>query len=180
MNKKLLPFPVAAELRRRAEAELQTLGAEGKDRPLMTEIARRVAARLRKQRSHQQSETGDRGPDVKRLVHELQVHQVELEMQNAELQAARDRMEALVEKYTDLYDFAPVGYFTLDEQGQVLEVNLTGAALLGVERSRLVNRRLPPFVVPTSRPSFLELGVLHLQFDLVDRQFVEQPLGVSV
>ena len=85
----------------------------------------------------------------------MQVHQIELEMQNAELQEARDRMEALLEKYTDLYDFAPVGYFSLDEQGRILEVNLTGAALLGVERSRLINRRLPRFVAPTSRPIFL-------------------------
>ena len=76
-------------------------------------------------------------------------------MQNAELQEARDRMEALLEKYTDLYDFAPVGYFSLDEQGLILEVNLTGAALLGVERSRLINRRLPRFVAPASQPVFL-------------------------
>jgi PAS domain S-box-containing protein len=76
-------------------------------------------------------------------------------MQNAELQEARDRMEALVEKYTDLYHFAPVGYFSLDEQGRILEVNLTGAALLGVERSRLIQRRLQRFVAPTSRPGFL-------------------------
>ena len=76
-------------------------------------------------------------------------------MQNAELQEARDRMEALLEKYTDLYDFAPVGYFSLDEQGRILEVNLTGAALLGVERSRLINRRLQHFVAPASRPIFL-------------------------
>ena len=76
-------------------------------------------------------------------------------MQNAELQGARDEMEAVLEKYTDLYDFAPVGYFSMDEQGLILEVNLTGAALLGVERSRLINRRLQHFVAPTSRPIFL-------------------------
>jgi PAS domain S-box-containing protein len=91
--------------------------------------------------------------DAQRLLHELQVHQVELEMQNMELQEARDRMETLVEKYTDLYDFAPVGYFSLDEQGRILESNLRGAALLGVDRSRLINRRLP--VAPTSQVVFL-------------------------
>ena len=106
---------------------------------------------------NQRSKAGDpkSEADTQRLLHELQVHQVELEMQNAELQEARDRMEALLEKYTDLYDFAPVGYFSLDEQGRILEVNLTGAALLGVERSRLINRRLPRFVVPASQPIFL-------------------------
>ena len=76
-------------------------------------------------------------------------------MQNRELQEARDRMEALLEKYTDLYDFAPVGYFSLDEQGRILEVNLTGAALLDVGRARLLNRRLPAFIAPANRPVFL-------------------------
>jgi PAS domain S-box-containing protein len=93
--------------------------------------------------------------DTQRLVHELQVHQLELEMQNTELQDARDRMEILLEKYTDLYDFAPVGYFSLDEQGRILELNLTGAALLGVDRSRLINGLLPRFLVPASQPVFL-------------------------
>ena len=93
--------------------------------------------------------------DAKRLVHELQVHQIELELQNAELVAARDRMELMLEKYTDLFDFAPVGYFSLDEAGVILEVNLTGAAMLGVERSRLINRRLSGFVAPANQPAFM-------------------------
>ena len=54
-----------------------------------------------------------------RLLHELQVHQIELEMQNAELRQARDEVETALEKYTDLYDFAPVGYFTLDRKGTI-------------------------------------------------------------
>ncbi|MHC1765705.1 MAG: ATP-binding protein [Verrucomicrobiia bacterium] len=93
--------------------------------------------------------------DPQRLLHELQVHQVELEMQNEELQAARNQAEEVLEKYTDLYDFAPVGYFSVDEQGLILEVNLTAAAMLGVERARLVNRRFRNFVAPSSRPMFL-------------------------
>jgi PAS domain S-box-containing protein len=95
------------------------------------------------------------GAGPERLLHELQVHQVELEMQNAELHEARDRMEVLVEKYTDLYDFAPVGYFSLDESGRIMEANLTGATLLGVERSRLINQPLQRFVAPASQPDFL-------------------------
>jgi len=117
------------------------------------ELRRRAEARLRKQQkktAQPQTEA-----DTQRLLHELQVHQIELEMQNAELQGARDEVEAGLEKYTDLYEFAPVGYFSMDDQGLILEVNLNGAALLGVERSRLVNRRLPRFVAPTSRPIFL-------------------------
>jgi PAS domain S-box-containing protein len=133
MNKKPNTLIAAAELRRCAEARL---------------CARPV---------NQRSKTADPKSIAfpLRLLHELQVHQVELEMQNAELHEARDRMEALLEKYTDLYDFAPVGHFSLDESGRIMEVNLTGAALLGVERSRLINRSLPRFVAPASQPDFL-------------------------
>jgi PAS domain S-box-containing protein len=88
---------------------------------------------------------------TKRILHELQVHQIELELQNAELQEARNKVESLLETYTDLYDFAPVGYFSVDEEGVILEVNLTGAAFLGIERSRLIDQRLQNFVDPPSR-----------------------------
>ena len=117
------------------------------------ELRRRAEERLQEQRRDTPAPRAD--ADTQRLLHELQVHQVELEMQNVELQEARDKMETLLEKYTDLYDFAPVGYFSLDEQGVILEVNLTGAALLHVERSLLINRRLQQFVAPASRPIFL-------------------------
>jgi PAS domain S-box-containing protein len=120
------------------------------------ELRRRAEGRLSDQRKRLRSKSGNQKSKAAplRLLHELQVHQVELEMQNAELHEARDRMEALLEKYTDLYDFAPVGYFSLDESGRIMEVNLTGAALLGVERSRLVNQLLPRLVAPASRPDF--------------------------
>ena len=117
-------------------------------------LRRRAEARLRKE-PHAKSGFPKSQAAPQRLLHELQVHKVELEMQNVELQEARNRMETLLEKYTDLYDFAPVGYFSLDEEGRILDVNLTGATLLGVERSRLIHRRLQQFVVPTSRPGFL-------------------------
>src|ERR1035437_3371710 len=132
MNRKPNPAASSAELRGHAEA------------------------RLRKGKSNQRSGVGDPRPEPppRRLLHELQVHQVELEMQNAELQDARNRMEILLEKYSDLYDFAPVGYFSVDEQGRILEANLMGAVLLGVERSLLINRRLPRFVAPASQPVF--------------------------
>ena len=89
------------------------------------------------------------------MLHELEVHQIELELQNAELQKARNELELALERYTDLYDFAPVGYCSIDESGLILEANLTGAVLLGVERSRLINRRWLPLVAPASRPVFL-------------------------
>lgn len=75
-------------------------------------------------------------------------------MQNTELKEARNIAEALLEKFTDLYDFAPVGYFSLDEKGRILAVNLTGASLLGVERSRLLRQRLSSFVAPETRSEF--------------------------
>ena len=89
-----------------------------------------------------------------RLSHELQVHQLELEMQNAELRKARDELETSLGQYTVLYDFAPVGYFTLDRIGTINRVNLTGAGILGVERSNLVGRGLRHFVTVEARPAF--------------------------
>jgi PAS domain S-box-containing protein len=117
--------------------------------PNAVELRRRAEVRLKRQHNHPAPPRSE--ADTTRLLHELQVHQIELELQNAELQEARDKAETLLETYTDLYDFAPVGYFSVDEQGLILEVNLTGAALLGIERSRLINQRLQSFVDPPSR-----------------------------
>jgi PAS domain S-box-containing protein len=77
-----------------------------------------------------------------------------LELQNEELRQSKADVEAGFQKFSDLYDFAPVGYFSLDEQGLVHEVNLTGAALLGTERSRIAGRRFQLFVAPQCRPAF--------------------------
>jgi PAS domain S-box-containing protein len=115
-------------------------------------LRRRAEERLREP----QSESGQARTeaDTQHLVHELQVHQIELEMQNEELQKARDEMEAGLEKFSDLYDFAPVGYLTLDREGTVLEANLTSASLLGIERSRLVKRRFGSCVSASELPAF--------------------------
>src|SRR5450432_573761 len=94
------------------------------------------------------------GADSRRLLHELQVHQIELEMQNTELQVARDWAEALLENYTELYDFAPAGYFTLAATGAILQANLTGATLVGIERSRLVGQSFGRLVSAEFRPAF--------------------------
>jgi PAS domain S-box-containing protein len=89
-----------------------------------------------------------------RILHELQVHQIQLEMQNEEMRRARLHLEELVEKYTELYDFAPVGYFSLDEAGLIREVNLPGAAMLGVERAHLLRRRFSGFVAQGYQAGF--------------------------
>ena len=89
-----------------------------------------------------------------RLIHELQVHQIELELQNRELLETRIQLEQSLEKYTDLYDFAPTGYFVLAANGIIQEANLAGAALLGQERSRLLGRRFGLFVSMETRTAF--------------------------
>ena len=94
-----------------------------------------------------------------RLLHEFQVHQIELELQNEELRKARDERDAVLEKYTDLYDFAPVGYFTLDRSGTIRCVNLTGAGIIGIDRSRLNGSFFKLLVAAEARTalaSFLE------------------------
>ena len=86
-----------------------------------------------------------------RLLHELQVHQLELEMQNEELLRAKLEAENALAKYSDLYEFAPIGLFTLQAFGPILEVNLTGAKLLGVERNVLLKSRFEQFIVHEDR-----------------------------
>jgi len=92
--------------------------------------------------------------EMQRLLHELEVHQVELEMQNAELRQARNEIESALAKYTDLYDFAPVGYFTLGRDGAISAVNLTGAGLLGIDRSRLLGCHFGLFLSECHRAAF--------------------------
>ena len=92
--------------------------------------------------------------EVKHLVHELQVHQIELEMQNEELRRIQRELEASRDRYADLYDFAPVGYFTLSEKSMILEVNLTAAAMLGLERSQLIQQPLTRFIVRQDQDMF--------------------------
>ena len=73
-------------------------------------------------------------------IHELHVHQIELEIQNEELRGAQIKLEESQREYFDLYNFAPVGYFTLDKHGIILKANLAGSELLGVERLNLLKR----------------------------------------
>lgn len=86
----------------------------------------------------------DRSEDIERLIHELEVHQIELELQNEELRNAQAIIEESRSRYAELYDFAPIGYFTFDQQGVIKEVNLTGGKFLDVERSFLINKAFAP------------------------------------
>ena len=89
--------------------------------------------------------------DQKRLLHELQVHQIELEMQNEALREAQAAIEASQRKYSDFYDFAAVGFLTLDEKGIIQELNLTAAQLLGDGRASLKGKPFSLFVPPDNQ-----------------------------
>jgi PAS domain S-box-containing protein len=93
--------------------------------------------------------------DNEKLIHELQVHQIELEMQNDELRKAQAEIEESRSRYVELYDFAPVGYFTLDHKGLIVDANLTGASLLGVERELLSDAPFFHFIIPEDRDQFI-------------------------
>ena len=109
-----------------------------KDQSLLSaaELRRHAEKRLRENTSALTLPHAD--ADMQRLFHELHVHQTELVIQNEELRRTRDELETSLNQFTDLYDFAPVGYVTLDHLGKIRRINLSGADLLGIERTRLV------------------------------------------
>ena len=94
--------------------------------------------------------------EVRQMLHELRVHQIELEMQNEELRRAQAELKVSRSRYFDLYDLAPVGYFTLSETGQILEANLTAGTLLGVTRSDLVKQSLTRFIFPEDQDIYYQ------------------------
>jgi PAS domain S-box-containing protein len=95
--------------------------------------------------------------DAQRLLHELQVHQIELEMQNETLLQAQDQTRKALQDYTDLFDLAPVGYLNFDRQGCICRINLAGAALLGAAPVALLGRRFLDFLQPEARPHAADL-----------------------
>lgn len=96
--------------------------------------------------------------DTTKLLHELEVHKIELEMQNAELQQAKEKAEQSANKYTQLYDelfnFIPAGYFKIDSGSIIQELNLNGAFMLSSEPSKLINKRFRDFVADDSLSVF--------------------------
>lgn len=102
----------------------------------------------------QQTHTPVNETDISRLLHELQVHQIELEMQNEELRIANETAETALKKYTMLYDLAPLGFFILSRDGSICELNFTGAEILDDRRFSLVNSNFKLFVSEKTRPVF--------------------------
>ena len=89
--------------------------------------------------------------DIIKLNNELSVHQIELELQNEELIKTKLELEAAVEKYVELYDFAPSGYLTVSRDGQIIRLNFSAANLLGNDRRNLINKKLGHFVRTDSK-----------------------------
>ncbi len=103
---------------------------------------------------------------AQKALHELRVHQIELEMQNEELRQAQTGLALERERFFDLYDMAPVGYITVSEQGLILEANLTAVQLLGCARQQLLNQRFSGFIAAQHQDSYY----LHRKQLLASRQ----------
>lgn len=120
----------------------------------LANLRRRAVERIRGRFPHAGDVSALALEDVQKLVHDLQVQQVELEMQNEELRLAQDALHGSRDRYSDLYDFAPVGYFTLDRDGIIRESNLTGASLLNVPRESIIGIPFHRFVSPESQDAW--------------------------
>ena len=131
----------AADLRRHAKERSLAKSAELHP-PGTEEATQRPAHEI----DVHQIELEAQNAELRRAQEELETQQVELEIQNEELLRAREELELSRNKYAELYDFAPVGYFTFDAAGVIREVNLTGAQLLGIERRLLANKPFSSFI----------------------------------
>ncbi|MDD5170674.1 MAG: PAS domain S-box protein, partial [Syntrophales bacterium] len=116
-----------------------------------TDLPRLAEKRLRNRQDNVQSLTKE---DLRKLVYELQVQRAELELMNEELQKANIIIEEGLRNYADLYDFAPVGYFSWDRRGTIIEANRTGAGLLGIERRLLIGLPFRQFIANESHKDF--------------------------
>ena len=105
-------------------------------------------------RRQKEQKTSMTEADLLRLLQELEVHQIELEIQQDELVRSHAELEVSLSQYSELYDFAPVGYFSLTQDGTIKRINLTGARLLGSERGKLINHRFAQFVANEDRLRF--------------------------
>ena len=118
-----------------------------------TPVELRALAEERLQQTHPKTgastlSTTSSPEELLRIIHELSVHQIELEIQQDELARSRIEIEETLDRYSELYDFAPVSQVTMGRNSTILRANLTAAKLLGVDRSRLSGMRFKQFVVP--------------------------------
>ena len=125
---------------------------EAQDTARNTELRRRAQEHIKVIKAA--SCPSELGADTQKLLQELQIYQIELEMQNEELMRYKEETDTLMAKFLNIYDFAPIGYLTLTPEGSILRVNLTAAGFLGVERSRLTGQRFQLNVSQESYPTF--------------------------
>lgn len=119
-------------------------------------ILRQKAVKLLKKNQIQKKEQLNSEADMLKLIHELEVHQIELEMQNEELRKANEQAVIATDKYIELYDFAPSVFVTITSSGKIDRITLRGARMLGKERSLLFNYNFDFFVAEDSKPVFKE------------------------
>jgi len=129
------------------------VGSEIEDASKASRIRKRVGQILDAHIRDLQSPSSE---ELQRLVYELEVHRLDLEMQNKELLQVRHQLQHYRDRYVDLYDFAPLGYVTLDEDSYVQEINLTGAAMLEADRATVTGHPLTSYLADPDRAAFLE------------------------
>ncbi|MCX5871770.1 MAG: sigma 54-interacting transcriptional regulator [Deltaproteobacteria bacterium] len=129
-----------------------TQDKDSKDKP--SDLRRRAEASLPGKSSDVRDISALSGDEVRRLVHELHVHQIELEMQNEELRQAQAAVQRSKDRYLDLYDYAPIGYVTLDKSSLILKANLSAAGLLGMEKGCLIGKPLTSFIHENDQDTF--------------------------
>lgn len=140
---------IYTQLRQKAEAQLESGTA-----PAVSHWSMGVDAL---QLLHRLSSDPESAEDALKLLHELQVHQVELDLQNEEIAANEKTLVKDLRLYRELFDSAPLAYFVVDLEGMVIQGNLAAAELFGVAQNHLEGRRIDTFLAPENRPLLLSL-----------------------
>lgn len=138
-----LNFPIGREEKKKRGAELKNAN---------------ISLRQKAEEKYKKKQTLNTGTlsevNTLKLIHELEVHQIELEMQYEELQLAKEKEKVIADKYTTLYDFAPSGYLTLERNSRICELNFSGAKLIGKERSNLIDNNFNLFITSETLMDF--------------------------
>jgi PAS domain S-box-containing protein len=133
-------------------------------RPELIQLRQRAEAVTKRKQGDHRDLSGLTAEEISRLVHELEVQQTELEMQNDELRLAQVALELARDRYTELFDLAPVSYFILDAKGRIQQANHSAAQLLGMDRRKLIHHLLQEFIASQDQDSFfrhLRQGFIH-------------------
>jgi PAS domain S-box-containing protein len=161
---------------------------KSKQRPETAAALRRRAQQQLPKPQAPVAATDNSSHNTQRLIHELQVHQIELELQNEELKRSKAEADSYLEKHTALYDSAPVGYFTLSAEGLIKQANITGAGLVGQERSKIIGQAFLRLVSPVLQPSFQDFldqvfagpSKRSADFELVSGSIEQPPRQVNI